>query len=212
MNEFGAWLLYNNFNVPKNRYPTLGKYGMAFFNDKNYAVVKTNRYNMRDINSKINIISNNVVLLNSNDSILDSNIIENNAIKSLNLTTGWNLIGNIYNSKIPMNSIDAVILWVYRDGKFLGYSKYLNIQRSLIDNNLSVNDPNIYPGEGFFVYEDEDKQINLNVSTNELYVESKVTLQAVKGYDENNTYYVFKNNIWQKPLEIYPFEVIYKGE
>ena len=48
MNEFGAWLLYNNFNVPKNRYPTLGKYGMAFFNDKNLPIDEITAYKIAE--------------------------------------------------------------------------------------------------------------------------------------------------------------------
>jgi len=215
MADFGSWVYnsknryeYSSFLPVNSKEKNIGKYGMVFFDDGRYSAIDTNLYKMRDNLGNTNVISDKTVLFNPNDTELNSSIVLNNQADFITLSKGWNLIGNIYNVKIPMSDIDTLIIWVYRNGKFEAFSKYENISQVLQEYNLSLKDPYIYPGEGFFIYSLENKTLKLSTDTNELYTDSNFTLKAVKGYDDK-TVKTYTNAGWYTTNKVKVFQAVY---
>ena len=180
--EFAQWMLHEDkyfkdgYLYPKvKKYSidsnvTIGNYGVAFF-DKGpvrYLTSSNPNYLQRNFSGDENVVDNidddGLIVLNAKSRKLYSSFLQGNSFKGIYLKRGWNLISNIFNENLYLENIfkDNELIWLYRDGKYYAYSPNEKLQKIIEDMNLSLSENIILPNEGFWVYSNKDKLLNID--------------------------------------------------
>lgn len=182
MLEFATWMANEDQYFEEGTlYPSAKKYnlnenirienyGFALFNsgETRYLVSSNPEYLQSNFNGQQNIIDsvdlNGLIFLNPKISTLYTDIIQNNRFNGVHLKAGWNLVSNILNEEVSLYSLfsDDEIVWVYRDGKYFGYSANPDVEQVIENNNMAVPNNVVMPGEGFWVYTKNEKVIDFN--------------------------------------------------
>jgi len=79
--------------------------------------------------------------------------------QNVKLNEGWNLI--TFKKDENLTAYDFNILWVYRNGKWAGYSNDSDIKQYLIDNNMFTD--TVFADEGVWIYSTESKSLPISV-------------------------------------------------
>ena len=125
-------------------------------------------YLQSNFNGQQNVIDsidlNGLVFLNPKPSTLYSDITQNNRFSGITLKAGWNLVSNILNENVTLDTLfsDDEIVWVYRDGMYFGYSANPDVEQVIENNNMAIPSNEIIPGEGIWVYTKNEKVVDFD--------------------------------------------------
>ena len=184
MLEFAMWMANEkeyfkegDLYPPVHRYSLndnkkIENYGFILFNDgsirylisSNPEYLQSNFYGQQNLIDNINL--NGLIFLNPKPTTIYTNIAKMNSFNDITLKKGWNLISNILNENLILDTLfsDGETVWVYRDGKYLGYSANPDIKKVIENYNLTIPNNIIKPGEGFWVYTKNEKVLNFDKS------------------------------------------------
>ncbi|NWF66005.1 MAG: hypothetical protein HXX81_00890 [Campylobacterales bacterium] len=80
-------------------------------------------------------------------------------IKTVN---GWQLFSNSFSQNFDLTIFDnAIIIWVYRDNKYIGTSSFQSIKDELKESGLLMEQDILYPFEGAWIYSQSSNNINI---------------------------------------------------
>ncbi len=137
---------------------SIGHFGIALF-DKGgeYLIGNTPQYFQfnfnKESNLKDNIENSGLLVINKKFSQLKTDLLNLNRYSGLKLYSGWNMVSNIFSENLDLKTFGSCdIVWVYRDGKYYAYSDKEEIQNSIKFYNYDTNENFLYPGEGAWVY------------------------------------------------------------
>lgn len=181
----------------------IGYYGILFLNEGNSSYLSSlnNQYLQEDFNGTLNRIINinkdGLILINKQNNIMNSDIINNNNYDGFKIKKGWNLISNCFYDDIDLSKLYGVIFWVYRDGIYKAYSGIDAYKKAIKELNLSMKSSAIYKNEGFWVYSDKNitiKMKKINISDNNLTL--KEGWQIVGFSSAFEPKYLYSSIIW----------------
>ena len=184
MLEFAKWVANKDrFFEEGNLYPSAKRYSLdESINLQNYGFVLFDRgansyllgsnpeYLQSSFNGDKNIIEdiekNGLILLNIDSFVLNSDIAKDNRFSGIVLKKGWNLISNIFAEDLFADEIlnNNDIVFVLRDGNYFGYSLNDKINSSFENRGILMSDGLILPNEGFWIYSNEDRIVNIDKS------------------------------------------------
>lgn len=181
----------------------VGYYGIVLFSNgsDSYLISSTSYYLQCDFDGNKNVLSNinnsGLVFISKKDK-LNTEFLKFNIFKGFILEKGWNLISNIFSEDIDFNKLDVKIIWALRNGKYCGYSKVFS--KIIKENNLECKTQTLNPGEGIWVYVDNDKTININkyylFSNNKIENGIKGLSAVIESKEINATIWYFNNKKW----------------
>jgi hypothetical protein len=164
----------------ENNLANIGKYGILFLNEGNqsYLASVNNQYLQEDFNGnfnkKININENGLIVINKQNDTMNSNILLKNNFSGIKIKKGWNLISNIFANELNLTTMEGIIFWVYRNGKYQAYSNLTTFKKAIHNINVEMENDFINKNEGFWVYSNKD--VNVGINKIEL-ADNNITLQ-----------------------------------
>ena len=89
-----------------------------------------------------------------------------NSFNGITLKKGWNLISNILDENVTLETIfsDDEVVWIYRDGDYFAYSANSDVKQVIEDNDMAVPRNAVMLGEGMWVFTKNDKIIDFDKS------------------------------------------------
>jgi len=185
----------------------VGYYGIVFYSSgsNNYLISSNPFYLQSNFSGEQNILENindKGLIFISKKRNLKTNFLIYNNYNGFILQKGWNLISNIFNENLDFENFDVKIIWVYRNGKYCAYSKDNNLSNEIKRLNYECNDNFLYPGEGAWIYVDNEK----NLSIKKYYlIKFNGFKKGIRGFssvidtndiDENMTVWYYKDGNW----------------
>ena len=184
MLEFATWMVNKDLYFEEGSlYPTvsrhsidenlsIGNYGFALFESgaTRYLVSSNPEYLQSNFNGQQNVIDsvdlNGLVFLNPKSSTIYTDITQKNKFSGITLKSGWNLISNILDENVTLETIfsDDEVVWIYRDGDYFAYSANSDVKQVIEDNDMAVPRNAVMPGEGMWVFTKNDKIIDFDKS------------------------------------------------
>lgn len=182
MLEFAKWMANEDLYFEEGSlYPIVGKhsldenisienYGFALFDNgaTRYLVSSNPEYMQSNFNGQEDVIDsvdlNGLIFLNPKPVTLYTDITQKNRFNGISLKAGWNLVSNILDENITLDTLfnDDEIVWVYRNGEYFAYSANSDVEQVIENNNIAVPGNVITPGEGIWVYTENEKVIDFN--------------------------------------------------
>ena len=98
--------------------------------------------------------------LNMDDLYYDT-IYYMSANQEIDLTNGWNLVTFKHDTNI--SGMDFDVLWVYRNGKWFGYSNDEDIKNYLISGDMFTDE--VYSNEGVWIYTQSDSYVDVKLQS-----------------------------------------------
>ena len=149
---------------------SIENYGFALFDNgaTRYLVSSNPEYMQSNFNGQEDVIDsvdlNGLIFLNPKPVTLYTDITQKNRFNGISLKAGWNLVSNILDENITLDTLfnDDEIVWVYRNGEYFAYSANSDVEQVIENNNIAVPGNVITPGEGIWVYTENEKVIDFN--------------------------------------------------
>ena len=166
--EGGLYPLVHLHSLDENI--SIENYGFALFDSgstrylvsSNPEYLQSNFYGDKEIIDSVD--QNGLVLLNPKLVTIYSDITQKNIFNGIALKTGWNLVSNIWDENLTLNTIfnDDEIVWLYRDGSYFAYAANSKLENYIEDINISIPNNEIVPGEGIWVYTNNEKVLDFD--------------------------------------------------
>jgi len=162
------------------------KYGLLFINEGNTYLTGTAPYYEQedfegDKNTISDIYSDGLIVLNKTAQSFTTDILTYNYYKNLKIHKGWNLISNYTDTGIPLSKLGGKIVWLYRNGRYVAYSNDEKLQNAILKKGYAAEKKFLMPGEGVWIYAEEEYEIPLNLFAEKILPYSELNLS--KGWN-----------------------------
>jgi hypothetical protein len=171
LTEFGVWLKNpekyfqdgSKYTGVKTGNSVAGKYGFLFLDgDETYLYSSNPQYSQTTFSGETGVVKdleNGLIVCNFSDEVLKLETINKNFLKQIELQKGWNMIGNPFQEYLYLEEyFPDDLVWIWRDEKYVGFSKKYSAEIQ----KYAYYTAHIYPGEGAWVYSENDRNVSIS--------------------------------------------------